>query len=53
MSSSISVRSVARCTFAAYAGRATVLLPAVAITVVIVATAPWSAVSASISAMSP
>src|SRR5665213_2195595 len=36
MSSSISVRSVARCTFAAYAGRATVLLPTVAITVVIV-----------------
>jgi hypothetical protein len=37
MNSSISVRSVARRTFATYAGQASVLLPVAAITVVIVA----------------
>jgi hypothetical protein len=37
ISSSISVRSLARRTFAAYPGRGSVLLPAAAITVVIVA----------------
>jgi hypothetical protein len=37
ISGSISVRSVACRTFAAYAGRASVLLPAAAVTVVIVA----------------
>jgi hypothetical protein len=37
ISGSISVRSLARRTFAAYAGRASVLLPAAAVTAVIVA----------------